>query len=62
VGKAAIPASTKARFRATDIYPFNPSIAPDDAFVPSLVTDSENAQVFNVVTVTGTPAPPALLS
>jgi hypothetical protein len=28
MGKAATPASTKARFPATGIYPFNPSIAP----------------------------------
>ena len=34
--KAATPANIKG-FRATGIYPFNPSIIPDEAFVPSLV-------------------------
>ena len=62
MSKAATPASKNARFRATGTYPFNPSIAPDDSFAQSFETESENALFFSVVTVTGTPAPPAVLS
>jgi hypothetical protein len=51
----------KAGFRVTGIYPFIPSIIPDEAFASSLVTHSEDAQFPNVMTLIETPAP-ALLS
>ena len=54
--KAATPANIKAGFHATGIYPFNPSVIPDRAFAPSLVTPNEDAQVSNSVTVFETPA------
>jgi len=54
--KAATPANIKAGFRATRIYPFSPSIIPDEDFTPSLVTHKEDAQVSNIVTVFETPA------
>ena len=53
---AATPANIKAGFHATDFYLFNPSIIPDEAFAPSLVTHNEDAQVSNIVTVFETPA------
>ena len=49
--KAATPANIKAGFRATGIYPFNPSIIPDEAFAPSLVIQNEDAQLSDIVTV-----------
>jgi len=54
--KADTPANIKAGFRATGIYPFNPSIIPDEAIAPSLVTHNEDAQVSKIVTVFETPA------
>jgi hypothetical protein len=55
--KAATPANTKEGFQATGLYPFNPSIIPDEASAPRLVTHNEDAQVYNAVTLTETPAP-----
>jgi len=54
--KAAKPANIKAGFHATGIYPFNPSIIPDEDFGPSLVTQNEDAQVPHLVTVSEMPA------
>jgi len=53
---AATPANIIAGFRATGIYPFNPSIISDEAFAPSLVTHNYHAQVSRIVTVFETPA------
>jgi hypothetical protein len=53
--KAATPVNIKAGFRATGIYPFNPSIILHEAFAPSIVTHNEDAQVSNVVTLTEMP-------
>ena len=54
--EAATPANIKAGICATGIYPFNPSIIPDRAFAPSLVTPNEDIQVSNIVTVFEMPA------
>jgi hypothetical protein len=51
----ATPANFKAGFCTTDIHPFNTSIIPDETFVPSLVTYSDDAQVH--VTLTESPGP-----
>ena len=54
--KAATPANIKEGFHATGVYPFNPSVIPDRAFAPSLVTPNEDTQVSNSVTVFEMPA------
>jgi len=54
--KAATPANTKAGLGATSFYTLNPSIIPHEAFASSLVTQNEDAQVSNIMTVFETPA------
>ena len=54
--KVAKPANIKAGFHATGIYPFNPSIIPDEEFALKLVTQNEDAQVSHLVTVFETQA------
>jgi len=53
--KAATPANIKAGFLGIGMYPFNPSIIPDEASAPSLVRQNEDAQFSNIVTVFETP-------
>jgi hypothetical protein len=40
--KAATPTNIKGGYRATGMYPFNPSIIPDKTFAPSHVTHNED--------------------
>ena len=54
--KAATPANIKAVLCAADIYPFNPSIIPDEAFASNLLTQNEDAEASNIVTVFEMPA------
>jgi hypothetical protein len=46
--KAAMSANITAGYRANGVYHINPSVIPDATFAPSLLTNSEDAQVCNL--------------
>jgi len=56
-----MPDNITAGYRATGVYPINPSLVPDATFAPILLTHSDDAQVCNVVTVTDMPHTALLL-
>ena len=47
-----MPANITAGYRATGVYPINNSVIPDATFAPIQLTQSDDAQVCNIVTVT----------
>ena len=53
--KADMSANSTSWYRATGVYPINPTVIPDANFAPSLLTHSEDTQVYKVVTATETP-------
>jgi hypothetical protein len=53
--KSTTPANVKVGFRVTEIDLFNPSVIPNEAFVPGLVVQNEEALVPSVLTLIETP-------
>ena len=59
--KAAMSANITAEYRATGVYPINPSVIPEANSARRLITHSEDGQDCNVATATEKPTAALLL-